>query len=298
MSFLYFLEGIRNPVLNALFQFFTFFGEELFVIAAICLLYWCVDKILAYKVAFSYFAAGLMVQAMKITFRVPRPWVIDPNFKPVESAVGTATGYSYPSGHTQGSTSLFGTIALASKEKWIRIVCVIMFLMIGLSRMYLGVHTPKDVFTAMVLSLAIAWLVNKELGSYLLNRCNDLKISAAMFIFSVVIILYALFLYGSGILEFRYAQDCCKAAGAGLGFSVGWYIERRFINFDTRASLPAQILKALIGLAVAIMLQNGLKLVIGTTLPAHCIRYFLLVMWVIVLYPMIFKRFIKNSSGG
>ena len=63
MSFLYFLEGIRNPILNALFQFFTFFGEELFVIAAICLLYWCVDKSLAYKVAFSYFAAGLMVQA-------------------------------------------------------------------------------------------------------------------------------------------------------------------------------------------------------------------------------------------
>ena len=78
--------------------------------------------------------------------------------------------------------------------------------------------------------------------------------------------------------EFCYAEDCCKAAGAGLGFSVGWYIERRFINFDTRAALPAQILKVLIGLAVAITLQNGLKLVLGTTLPAHCIRYFILVI--------------------
>ena len=59
-------------------------------------------------------------------------------------------------------------------------------------------------------------------------------------------------------------------------------------------SLPAQILKAVIGLAVAITLQNGLKLVLGTTLFAHCIRYFILVIWVIVLYPMIFKRFIKK----
>lgn len=115
-----------------------------------------------------------------------------------------------------------------------------------------------------------------------------------MFLIAVLIIAYALFLYGSGILEFRYAEDCCKAAGAGLGFSIGWYIERRFINFDTRASLPAQILKAVIGLAVAITLQNGLKLVLGTTLFAHCIRYFILVIWVIVLYPMIFKRFIKK----
>ena len=69
----------------------------------------------------------------------------------------------------RGSTSLFGTIALASKKKWVRIVCVIMFLMIGLSRMYLGVHTPKDVITAMVLALVVAWLVNKVLDSYLLD---------------------------------------------------------------------------------------------------------------------------------
>lgn len=166
--------------------------------------------------------------------------------------------------------------------------------MIGLSRMYLGVHTPKDVVTAMILALVVAWLVNKVLDSYLLDHRNDLKISAAMFIIAVLIIIYALCLYGNGILEFCYAEDCCKAAGAGLGFSVGWYIERRFINFDTRAALPAQILKVLIGLAVAITLQNGLKLVLGTTLPAHCIRYFILVIWVIVLYPMIFKRFIKK----
>lgn len=295
MSFLYFLEGLRTPLLDKIFQFITYFGQELIVVAAVCILYWCLDKKLAYKAAFSYFAAGLMVQALKITFRIPRPWILDPNFKPVPSAVPAATGYSFPSGHTQASTSLFGTIAFAAKKRWVKILCIATFLLVGLSRMYLGVHTPKDVLAAMAIALVTAYLVNRLFDFYWKKHSSDKWTALLMLAISALVIGYALVLYHNGIIEFRYAEDCCKAAGAGLGFSIGWYLERTTLNFCPQASLPIQFLKVVIGLACALLLQNGLKLLSGTTLPAHVLRYFLLVLWVIYLYPLLFTRGKRQS---
>ena len=80
MTFLWLLEGIRTPFLDKLMQFITYFGQELIIITFICTLYWCVDKRFAYFLGFSYFTAGLAVQTLKITFRIPRPWVLDTNF--------------------------------------------------------------------------------------------------------------------------------------------------------------------------------------------------------------------------
>ena len=138
MTFLWLLEGIRTPFLDKLMQFITYFGQELIIITFICTLYWCVDKRFAYFLGFSYFTAGLAVQTLKITFRIPRPWVLDPDFHAVESAISGATGYSFPSGHTQGATCLFFPLALKARQKWVKFLCVMAFLSIGFSRMYLG----------------------------------------------------------------------------------------------------------------------------------------------------------------
>ena len=112
MTFLWLLEGIRTPFLDKLMQFITYFGQEIIIIAVICALYWCADKRFAYLLGFTYFTAGLCVQSLKITFRIPRPWILDPDFHAVESAIPGATGYSFPSGHTQGATCLFFPLAL------------------------------------------------------------------------------------------------------------------------------------------------------------------------------------------
>ena len=98
MEFLRFLSEHRTPVLDNIMQLVTYFGQEIIIIALICALYWCADKRFAYLLGFTYFTAGLCVQTLKITFRIPRPWILDPNFSAVESAVPAATGYSFPSG--------------------------------------------------------------------------------------------------------------------------------------------------------------------------------------------------------
>lgn len=291
MTFLFLLEGIRTPFLDQLMQFITYFGQELIVIAVICTFYWCADKRFAYLLGFTYFTAGLGVQALKITFRIPRPWILDPTFQAVDSAVAGATGYSFPSGHTQSATCLFYPLSLYVSRTWAKILCVSTFLLIGFSRMYLGCHTPKDVLTSMGLSLVVSAVIWK-FQAVLLDDARHLRpIAAVLICLSLATAAYSLFLNRNGVIETKYAMDCCKAAGAGLGFSVGWYVERTRLNFDTRTGrIGTQVLKLLIGLAAALLIKEGFSLIFGSSILAKMSEYFILVLWVIIIYPCIFQR--------
>lgn len=294
MTFLWFLEGIRTPFLEQLMQFITYFGQELIVIAVICTFYWCADKRFAYLLGFTYFTAGLGVQALKITFRIPRPWILDPQFKAVESAVAGATGYSFPSGHTQSATCLFFPLSLYTSRLWAKLLCILAFLLIGFSRMYLGCHTPKDVLVSMGLSLVVSSLIWK-FQEVLLNSDRYLKLIAAILIcLSLATAAYSLLLHGNSTIETKYALDCCKAAGAGLGFSIGWYVERTKLNFDTHTGrIGTQILKLLIGLTAALFIKEGFSLIFGSSILAKMSEYFILVLWVLVIYPCLFQRVTK-----
>lgn len=251
MDILWMLSEIRTPFLNDLFQWITYFGQELLVIVVICILYWCSDKRFAYLLGFSYFTAGLCVQTLKITLRIPRPWVLDPSFKAVESAVPGATGYSFPSGHTQAATSLYASAAFHAKRGWLKALFVLCFLLVGFSRMYLGVHTPKDVFVSMGISLLFTWLIWHFQSFLIDDRKNTPWIALILAVISIAVSIYGLSMLHAGTIELKYASDCCKAAGAGLGFAAGFYIERTFLNFDTRTDkLWMQLLKLFIGLGI------------------------------------------------
>ena len=298
MTFLWLLEGIRTPFLNKLMQFITYFGQELIIIAVICTLYWCVDKRFANLMGFTYFSAGLCVQTLKITFRIPRPWILDPDFHAVESAVPGATGYSFPSGHTQGATCLFFPLALKARQIWIKFLCILAFLMIGFSRMYLGCHTPLDVLTSMALSIIIAFVIWKFQSAILDRPEYRKKIAGILILISIAVAAFALILNKNQIIETRYALDSCKASGAGLGFAIGWYLEQTYLNFSTKSrSIASQILKLLIGLMIALLLKEGLSLLLGTSILAKMAEYFILVLWVLIIYPYLFsKRFIRRKS--
>lgn len=296
MDFLRFLEGIRSPLLNNFFQFVTYFGQELLIIAFICTLYWCVNKRFAYLLGFTYFTAGLCVQTLKITFRIPRPWILDPNFQPVKSAVPAATGYSFPSGHTQGATSLFAPLALHTKKPILSFFCVGAFLLVGFSRMYLGVHTPKDVFVSMGISLLFAWLITHFSHILLDKECYRKRIVLCLVSVATLISVYTLFLLYRETIAYKYAADCLKACGAGIGFALGWYIEQTHLQFEIKAKhIYTQILKVIIGLFVALLIKSVLPCIIGKSIFAKMFEYFILVLWILVFYPYCFSRIQKFS---
>ncbi|MDO5424366.1 MAG: phosphatase PAP2 family protein [Eubacteriales bacterium] len=291
MDFLYFLEGIRNPVLDVFFQFCTYLGQEIPVLAVICVLFWCVNKTLAYQIGLSFFGSGLLLQNLKITFRIDRPWVLDPDFEPVASAVPAATGYSFPSGHTQSATALFSTLALYVKRKGLKIVFTVCFLLVGLSRMYLGVHTPKDVCVAILLALAVTLILNPVMKRLTDSKIQNGVVSLILAALSAATIFYACFLLNQGTIEESYALDCCKAAGAGFGFALGWFLERCYIQFSIEGSLRFQVGKTVVGLAVTLCLKLLFKAVLGSSIPAEILQNALLVLWILAAYPFLLKRY-------
>ena len=160
MGLLYVLQGMRNPLLDQIVALVTRLGEETVFLVMGLLILWCIDK----KWGFRFLAAGLVGsvanQLLKAIFLIPRPWVIDPNFTIVEAAREAATGYSFPSGHTQTAATVYGTLAAWLNRKWVTALCVALILAVGFSRMYLGVHTPYDVAAALCVGvLTVAGMV-------------------------------------------------------------------------------------------------------------------------------------------
>lgn len=295
MDFLRFLADYRTPELTLLFGMFTHLGEELISITIICFLYWCYDKQMARKICLSYFASGLLVQALKITFCIPRPWILDRSFQPVSSLQDSATGYSFPSGHTQNSTALFGSLAFLSKRTWQRIVFVLIILGVGFSRMYLGYHTPKDVITSLLIAFFLVLLVNQILD---ISSISNKKVAIILSAYSLLILLYALTRKNLPNADLTQFHDCFKAAGAGIGFSLGWYIEPLYINFKEQTVAPyMQAIKLILGLLLALLLKYGLKALLGTSFTADTIRYFLLVCFIMILYPIVIQRYFSRKPN-
>ncbi|MBR6556078.1 MAG: hypothetical protein IKT60_01480, partial [Clostridia bacterium] len=86
MEFLKLLEGIRTPALDAFFSAVTVFGEETFFILVGLIFYWCINKKNGHYLLFVGLFGTVVNQFLKITCRIPRPWVQDPQFTIVESA--------------------------------------------------------------------------------------------------------------------------------------------------------------------------------------------------------------------
>lgn len=298
MSFLYFLQQFRTSAADTLFQAVTLLGQEGFVVAVICWLFWCRDKKLAYTTGFAYFLSGVLVQGLKITFRVPRPWIRDPDFPPVSSAVAGATGYSFPSGHTQSVTALFGTFALYAKKTSRKILCFMVIAAVMLSRMYLGVHTPADVGTAVLLTFLCVWLNYFYIYKKNLMEHSGGGFSIIIFSVSLALAAYALILEHSGIIELSYARDCLKAAGAGAAFALGFYVETQFIRFSMPETFSAGFIRFLVGLAGTLVFLKGLKPLLGVSLSAGFIRYFFTVLWVVMVYPLIFTKHHKKTVSS
>ena len=151
MEFLKLLESIRNPFLDFLFLTVTHLGEELVFLALAIVIFWCVSKREGYYILITGLVGTVVNQSLKLICRVRRPWTY-PGFSAVEGAIGEATGYSFPSGHTQNVVGTLGGMARWTRRLWLRITLIVLAVLVAFSRMYLGVHTPLDVFV----SLAVA----------------------------------------------------------------------------------------------------------------------------------------------
>ncbi len=305
MSFLYLLEEIRNPVLDFIFSLVTLLGEETVFMAVGMIVFWCVNKYQGYYLLCTGFVGTVLNQFLKMLFRVPRPWVKDPNFTIVESAREAASGYSFPSGHTQTSVGLFGGLALRNKNRILRIISIALCVLVPLSRMYLGVHTPADVGVSIVLALILIF----GLSPLFKKAENSPKVMyAILFTLTALMAAYLCFIHFYNFPEEVFHVDnvhnytsalknAYTLSGCMLGFIIVYTVDLKWLKFETKAAAWVQIIKVVGGLLLVLTAKELLRFPLNAILPentwARFVRYFLIVIVGGILWPMTFKYFSK-----
>ena len=306
MDLLRLLESIRFPALDAVMAAVTHLGSETAFMALALLMFWCIDKRRGYLVFLAGFFGTALNQTLKLMFRIPRPWVTDPDFTIVEAARADATGYSFPSGHTQNAVGTFGAIAVTSRRTWVRIVCAVLIVLIPFSRMYLGVHTPLDVAVAFA---AAAVLVLALAPAFRTQRSMDKTMPWLLAAVAACTLGYLAY-----VLLWRFPADtdaenlahgvknAYTMAGCVLGLLLVYVPEKRYVRFETAAPLPGQILKLVLGLGLLIALKAGLKAPLNALMAgspaANLVRYCVMVVFAVLIWPLTFPLFARIGRKG
>jgi len=301
MSFLYLLESIRNPFLNVLLSALTWLGSELAFMVLALVLYWCLDKRRGMLVLAVGFGGTIISEFMKLAFRIPRPWLKDPNFTIVESARSEAAGYSFPSGHTQTAVSCYGSLGCLAGKRRQKLLCAALIVITGFSRMYLGVHTPADVAVGLLIGLLMLALIVPLFRRYGQRDGFLYGLLGVMLVLSIAYVIYMECHSWPADIDPDNLQSGVKngwsLTGACAAMLLSVWLDKRFLHFKTEAPLPGQILKVALGLALSVAVKTVLKqpllTLFGGSNASHCLRYFLLVLFAAVVWPLTFPFWAK-----
>ena len=308
MSILRALEQIRVPFADYLFLGISHIGSEIAAVLIAFVFYWCLNKKDGLFILSNCLLCSSFNQIMKLVCHVPRPFVKYKDFHVVEIARSTTGGFSFPSGHTQSSTSLYGSLFVILKRRGIRILpvlCVVIIALVGFSRLYLGAHYPTDVLGGFAIGLVFLLILTPvfrriETHPYLISVMFGIA-TAAMFT------TLCLFEFGpcravvEGLTTPEGLADMLKALGMCTGIALAVTIcepiERRFVRFETGAVWWAQILKAVIGLALVgglmLVMKYPAEAIIGKNGFSYILRLFVPAAFGICVWPMTFRWFGK-----
>lgn len=281
LEFLKWLEGLRTSFFNVVFEGITLLGEETLIILLVVALWFAVDKKLAQQVFFVT-ATSLSVNSIIKNFaKVPRPFT-----KGISCVrLDTATGYSFPSGHTQGFATWSSFFAVKFKKIWISILVGVLIAAVAFSRLYLGAHYPSDVIVGIALGVGIA-----VFGNYLFEKVKDLK----KLYLGTLLILTPFIVYFLCVADPLFA-DLFKTFGMIGGMVAVSFLDEKTEPLSYDVVWWKKLIRIVLGVVLAVALKEAIKLVnvfdvIQISLLIDAIRYFIVVITVGYLCPLLFKR--------
>ena len=183
LGILKYVQSFSNETLDSFFEIITMLGEEWFFIILFAIFFWCFNKSFGYKLAFICLTSAAINTIIKEIVKLPRPI----GYEGIKSIrVETAEGYSFPSGHTQQSSSLFATLMIEFKKKWLYFIGALGILLVGFSRMYLGVHWPSDVIGGLI--IGILWtMIAIKIFDWSKDRGNPMLLG--VFVIPMIILM-------------------------------------------------------------------------------------------------------------
>lgn len=287
-SILRFFQSIQNPFLDKFFTYVTMLGEQYFIILIVAWIYWNYSKKEGFILTFLFLVSTMVNSLMKIIFHTVRPFNQLENFH--AQRVHTATGYSFPSGHTQGAATLFMSLALIFQKRNYMVWAVILSLLVAVSRMYLGVHWPVDVLGGFVFASVVVFLMYRFMHKLYDNRAAFFRfivLMLALFYFILLILIALDAFYLDTPIELKAFY---RIVGVTTGAAVGFMFEEKKFPFSNAATRLKKYLRFVIGIAVTVGLLTGLKYIFPDTSLATLIRYFIVGAWISGIYPILGQK--------
>lgn len=304
IQYLLFLQNFRNSINDAWTPFMEFVSTfaTRYLILAVLFIYWAVDKRNG-LFAISAMCLTLAVnQLIKLSACVYRPWIRDPRIVPAGDSITSATGYSFPSGHTATAAPQFLAMASTSdrKRRWIPALCITGTMLVAFSRNYLGVHTPQDVIVAICESV-LCLIIMQKIFAYIEAHPEkeDLFLIAGI-IFGAASITYITFKpYPLTYVNGKLLVDPQKMMNDGYGdiafliaFCIGRFIERRWIRFEPTGMNAAGMILCAAGMVIFVLLNNNIGKPLDNLLGSHWghfARRMITILYYTALYPLIIK---------
>ena len=271
IQYLLWLQALRNslpPVVEQVFVVISAIAASTALVVLPCLLYWCINKRAGQFLVFTFSIGAFCNQLIKNTVCCYRPWIRSAEVLPAKGALAEATGYSFPSGHTQASTDLIGATGYFFRKRLrvVNVLCWLFVVAVAFSRNFLGVHTPQDVVVGLVEGILVMLLVGPLLDWIDGGRNRDVAvlvltlIAFGAYIAYITLKPYPMDYDSAGTLlvdPVKMQVDCYKSAGVLFGAIVGWFCERRILDFevDPHAPISRKLVRIVVGLAIVVVLH-------------------------------------------
>lgn len=311
IEYLLFLQRFRESINDSLTPFME--GISLFAVTYLIMIpvfvYWVVSKRKGLYTLVSYYLCCGFNAIVKLTVCAYRPWIRDARVHPAGDAIATATGYSFPSGHTVTAGPIYGGLAVVSWswKKSVSVILGIFLLLTAFSRNYLGVHTPQDVFVGICES--VFWLIIvAKIFTYLDEHPEKENLLLLIcFIVGWLGIAYITFKpYPMDYVDGKLLVDPQKMMNDGYGdiclliaFPVARYIEKRWIGFQAPGLEGAGLAAGIVGLIPLFLMikfmRPALDGVLGTHW-GHFVNTFIIVLYCIALWPLVIKAVSKTEA--
>lgn len=256
-------------------------GEEVFLTVIFTAVYWCFSKKLGEYMGYSLFTSLCINGIIKDTFKFKRP-IGEKGILTIREE--TATGYSFPSGHTQTTSTFYSSIYFFTKSKIILAIGIVITTLVGFSRLYLGVHYPKDVVFGIIIGVLVSFIC----GELYLKFSKKNALTKLYFWTCVVTI---------ALLFYAPSDDYLKSVALFTGFTASVYIERKYINFSTDIPIIKKVTRWILGIIVV----GGTLFLLNEAMPdtrlCDFIKYSSICFMGIAVYPFIFTKYENYRKG-
>ena len=259
-----FLLNNGNIFLDKFFLLVSYLITDIPLVAVLCYVYWCINKDKGIRTGFILLNGMLFNFIVKDIFKAERPYVKNSDI--VNKDVKFGYGYSFPSNHSQLSMSL-----LFSVKRYFNIIkffipLLVLTLLIGFSRIYLGVHSIIDVLIGFLLGFFIV-----KISGNIIDKIMERKKYWYGFLFIIPGII--------GIVFFN-DHDSLKITYLYLGFLIGFLVENKYIGYKIPKKIYSKIINYLIGIigiaAIYLLIENDIK-------------YFVLGFYITFIAPLLFN---------